>query len=553
MKFGTLALNQAKGAILAHTTRLDKKVLKKGHILDDNDILLLEEHGLKEVTCAQLEYNDIPENEASHLLAISSAENGVKVGTPFAGRCNIYSNYEGLVLINSCSVDSINLVDETLTLGTLHTFEKVEKGQIVATVKVIPFSTPKPVVDECVSIAKKGKPIIEVVPIKKLKISLIQTRLPGTKESILNSTSQVISRRLSALNNYIDQEIRCDHNEKDISISLQNEIEKNIDLIIIASASAIVDRRDIIPQSIIHTGGNIEHFGMPVDPGNLLLLANNGATKIIGLPGCARSIKLNGFDLVLQRLACGINVSSKDIMLMGAGGLLTEITSRPMPRDNIDKETIKISSDKISKTKIKHIGAIILAGGQSRRMGKINKLQENINGKPMVSHTVDTVIEAGIKPIIVVTGYDSSAIKKLLKDKKVTFVHNASYDNGVSTSLKTGIRALPNGIDGVIIILADMPDIKEEVYYELIDKFDPDNGKLIGVPTSKGKRGNPVLWGSKFFPYILEVSGDVGARHLIGEFSDYVYEIECNQSVITDIDTPIALEKIRKGKPQGIK
>ena len=104
------------------------------------------------------------------------------------------------------------------------------------------------------------------------------------------------------------------------------------DALIAFGASAITDRRDVIPAAIEAIGGRIERFGMPVDPGNLLLLAERHGMPIIGAPGCARSPKENGFDWVLQRVLAGVPIHDADIRAMGVGGLLMEIASRPQPR-----------------------------------------------------------------------------------------------------------------------------------------------------------------------------------------------------------------------------
>ncbi len=103
-------------------------------------------------------------------------------------------------------------------------------------------------------------------------------------------------------------------------------------MVLVAGASAILDRRDVIPASVVALGGAIDHFGMPVDPGNLLLMARVGATHVLGLPGCARSPRVNGFDWVLRRLVADLPFDAAVLAGMGVGGLLSEISCRPLPR-----------------------------------------------------------------------------------------------------------------------------------------------------------------------------------------------------------------------------
>jgi molybdenum cofactor cytidylyltransferase len=117
-----------------------------------------------------------------------------------------------------------------------------------------------------------------------------------------------------------------------VAEAVRKAVAAGCTLVMVSGASATVDRRDVVPDGITRAGGRIIHFGMPVDPGNLLLLAQLDEVTVIDLPGCARSPNYNGLDLVLARLAAGLAVTAEDIMDMGVGGLLKEIPTRPLPR-----------------------------------------------------------------------------------------------------------------------------------------------------------------------------------------------------------------------------
>ena len=174
-------------------------------------------------------------------------------------------------------------------------------------------------------------------PYVKKTATLIQTQLTTTKASVLNSTAEVTSDRLKMMDAVLIDEKRCNHSENELSSELYTAFAAKPDIILIAGASAIVDRRDIVPSAIQSVGGEIIHFGMPVDPGNLILLASFKGTPVVGIPGCARSPKLNGFDWVLWRLMAGLEVKGEDIMNMGGGGLLKDIPSRPLPRGRVSR------------------------------------------------------------------------------------------------------------------------------------------------------------------------------------------------------------------------
>jgi molybdenum cofactor cytidylyltransferase len=276
---------------------------------------------------------------------------------------------------------------------------------------------------------------------------------------------------------------------------------------------------------------------MPVDPGNLLLLGEYSGTAVIGLPGCARSPKLNGFDWVLQRVLAKIPVTKKDITAMGCGGLLSEITTRPQPREKMTSEHIPHRPK---------VTALLLAAGQSRRMGTKNKLLQDWNGKPLVKWVADSLGHSYVNQTIVVTGHEADQVRDCLSELDLEFVHNPDFEDGLSTSLIKGLMAVPADSDAVLICLGDMPSITNKQLNTLINAYDPDNAAAICIPTFEGKRGNPVLWNRDFIPEMMAIKGDSGARHLLGIYAGDVYEVPMsNTAILSDIDTPEALQALR--------
>jgi molybdenum cofactor cytidylyltransferase len=272
---------------------------------------------------------------------------------------------------------------------------------------------------------------------------------------------------------------------------------------------------------------------MPVDPGNLLLLGRVGEVPVLGLPGCARSPKVNGFDWVLQRLVAGVPVRREDIMRMGAGGLLAEIPTRPQPR----------GGERPEPPRAPRIAALVLAAGQSRRMGGPNKLLAPVDGVPMVRRSVENVLGAGAGPVIVVLGHQRGEVAAALDGLPVRLVENPEYVEGLSTSLRRGLAALPaDEVDGALVCLGDMPLVRPAEIGKLIAGFNPLEGRAILVPTWRGKRGNPVLFARQFFAEMQSVAGDAGAKHLIGAYPEAVAEVEMgSDGVLQDFDTPDAL------------
>lgn len=550
MKFGNLPLDKAEGAILAHSLALPAApdgtrgpVFKKGRRLSADDVRALAAAGYDAVTAAQLGADDIHEDDAAAILAKAAAGAHLDQGKAFTGRANLFAATRGIAVIDRTRLDQINLLDEAITVATLPPYAVVDEKQMVATVKIIPFAAPRTTVERAAAIADDGGPMIRVAPFRRRDAALIQTTLPGLKASVLDKTVAIVRGRLEALGSRLMGESRCAHDVTALQLAIDDAVRNGANLVLIAGASAITDRRDVVPAAIEASGGRIDHFGMPVDPGNLLLLAHRGEIPMLGLPGCVRSPKFNGFDWVLQRLLADIPVTGKDIMLMGAGGLLNEIPSRPMPREGTEAKDAAVQ-------RVPRIAALVLAAGMSRRMGPTNKLLTAVEGVPMVVRAVDASLSSKASPVIVVTGHEAERVKETLgRKRKVEIVHNPDYAQGLSTSLARGLAAVPAECDGVLICLGDMPRVRAAHLDRLIDAFNPVEGRSICVPTYQGKRGNPVLFARRFFSEMASVSGDVGARHLIGEHGDQVTEVEMGDSgVLLDVDSPEALAALAAAK-----
>ncbi|MGV8996212.1 MAG: NTP transferase domain-containing protein [Parvibaculaceae bacterium] len=529
MIFADMHVSDAEGAILVHSLRAGDFTFKKGRVLSAADIAALAAAQVTQVTAIRLEAGDVPEDEAASALASALAGARTRVAAPFTGRANLFAEADGILLYDPARLDAINLIDEALTLAVLTPYETVSARQMIGTVKVIPFAAPRTALDAAVALAAEDAPLVSVAAFTAHKVGLVATTLSGMKESILNKTRTILDARLATMGSHIAREIRVPHTEADVAAAVSALITEGCSPVFVIGASAITDRRDVVPAGIVASGGTIDHFGMPVDPGNLMLLARNGTTPVLGLPGCARSPALNGFDWVLARLLANVPVTRADIMRMGAGGLLKEISTRPQPREG----------GPLQKPAAPRIGAIVLAAGKSSRMGALNKLTAEVDGHAMVARAVDAAQVSGASPVIVVTGHEADLVRATLKDAPVTFVHNPDFAEGLSTSLRVGASALPEDLDAALVCLGDMPDVSPAHLARLMSAFDPDEGRTICVPTFNGKRGNPVLWGAAYFAELQTVKGDTGAKHLIGLHAEAVCEVAMpDDGPLRDIDTP---------------
>ena len=339
MKFGPVPLSAALGAVLAHSVRLPDGTLRKGVVLGAAEIARLRAVQVESVVVAQLGPGDVNEDVAAQRVAAALMGDGLEAGTAATGRVNFYARADGLLLVDARRIHAANAVHEGLTVATLLPDTVVRAGQMVATIKIIPYAVPAAALDAVVAAARGLPAAMRVSRWQGITVGLVLTRTAGMRASVLAKMRQSVVKRLEPLGAKLTNELVVAHEERSVAAALQDQLNgpDAPRLLLVSAAAATVDRADVVPAAIVRAGGRVLHAGMPVDPGNLLVLGQvshgEGNLPIVGIPTCARSPKLNGFDFVLRRLASGVDVTGADIMAMGVGGLLVEIESRPMPRD----------------------------------------------------------------------------------------------------------------------------------------------------------------------------------------------------------------------------
>lgn len=534
MIFGPVATRQAAGCTLAHSTKLASRTLKKGHVLTQDDCTELLACGFDAIVVAQLEDGDLEEDSAAKRLAMAADAGGLQTDTAFTGRMNLYAEQSGVLVIDRDAVTRANRIDPGITFATLPEYEAVSAGRMVATAKIIPFA----VSEASLAAAEKAlRGAVRIAAYTPRKVGLVATCLPHLKTQTMDKTRRVLEERLRPSGSVIAGEKRVAHEEQAVVQAMQSLVADGADFLILFGASAVVDRKDVLPAALELAGGTVQHLGMPVDPGNLLMLGDLDAIPVLGAPGCARSPKENGFDWVLSRQLAGVPVSAEDITAMGVGGLLMEIGTRPQPRDT--KQTRRMP----------RIAGILLGAGQSSRMGGPNKLLAELDGKPLLRYAAEAAVSARLEEIILVTGHMAEAVSETVSDLDVNVVHNPDFADGMAGSIRAGVNALSEDVDAVIILLGDMPKIDVTVLTALIDQYRAKETHLIVTATADGKRGNPVLWDRRFFDELKTLSGDIGGRHLIADNPGFTAEVEIGAAARLDLDTPEAIRKAGGSPP----
>lgn len=338
MKFGAVPIDAAAGSILAHSMRAASPpyegktyLIPKGSLLSQDHIADLKAVGCRDATVAQLDADDLQEDIAAAQIAAGLVPDadaaGLRLTVAATGRVNIYAQGAGVLQIDVAAVHALNAIDPMITLATLQPLQRVQAGMMVATVKIIAYGVPQAAVAKAVQIANQA---LTVLPPVFATATLIETQIGASLPAAKGR--QVLAARLDRLGLALSERVVVAHETAAIAKAIASA---SGEVIFVLTASATSDSHDTAPQALRQAGGDVIHFGMPVDPGNLLFLGAFGAHPVIGLPGCARSPALNGADWVLERVICGVPLDKASFAAMGVGGLLKEIPSRPKPRAEV--------------------------------------------------------------------------------------------------------------------------------------------------------------------------------------------------------------------------
>ena len=198
------------------------------------------------------------------------------------------------------------------------------------------------------------------------------------------------------------------------------------------------------------------------------------------------------------------------------------------------------------------IAALVLAAGSSTRFAAGNKLLAEVSGRPLIVWTVSAFVEAGISPIIVVTGPEPERVQAALEELPVQLVHNPDHSDGMGGSIAVGIAELSDDNAAVLISPGDMPGISAELIRILIAAFKASGTDRIVRPSlTDGRPAHPVLWPRRFFPWLMQLSGPEGGKTLLRELASEIEQVPWSDpAAALDIDTVEELERYRAAKQE---
>ncbi len=333
MKFGPVHVQTAEGKILGHhiAGEAGRRIFRKGKSITADDITTLLELGRDTVYVAELEPGDVLESDAAVRVAAALAGTGLALTRSIAGRVNIAATRLGILRVDIRQLEQVN-ESLGLAVATLEANKVVRPEQVVASVKVIPYAVP----EEVVHIIEIIGVTLDVDPIPDREVAIILSGARAVQDRVYAAFEGPLRARLDVLNARIMTIAYVPLEDERGEIELADRVKEmaggGAELIILAGETAIMDMDDILPRAVRRVGGVVAEVGVPVDPGNLLMVAYLGDLPILGAPGCARSRKTNVIDWVLPRLLAGEKLDRRDLIQLGHGGLLEDTSQRPMPR-----------------------------------------------------------------------------------------------------------------------------------------------------------------------------------------------------------------------------
>lgn len=523
MKFEERKIADAEGWSLAHSLITGQQKWPKATLLTPEICVKITEQGINKVQVFKLENDDITEDAAAHLAANTVAGSGVNVVIEGRGRANLIANHDG-IFIPGNAIDVINQLDDAFSAASLPAYHVVSKGQLIATIKLIPYGI------------ERRK--IAALDVKNHKASVVafsalHTTLISTGPKITDKSLDALKARIERLGGTVSALMNTSHDIETVADLLKRCQNTETDIIMLLGASAISDKRDVIPAALTQVGGSITKLGLPTDPGNLLMLGTLGDKHVIGLPGCARSPALNGFDWVLERLFAGVGFDHHSLTMMGTGGLLKEMSGRRVPR--IEKKP---------PTNKSNIGALILAAGTASRAQGTSKLLSMFGSQTVIEATLAGILQQSLSEVVIVTGHNAEKLQPCLNGKNITVAHNEHYQNGMGSSLSIGARTMSEKNDYIMICLADMPFVRTETYKALLMAAHKADPGAILVPTFNSKRGHPVVWHQRYFAELAHLSGDTGGKYIMQRSSAAIIEVPVDDpAILIDLDTPEMLDQ----------
>ncbi|OGO76671.1 MAG: molybdopterin-binding protein [Clostridiales bacterium GWB2_37_7] len=322
----TVRVEEAIGMVLAHDLtkivpgEFKGAAYKKGHVIRQEDIQELKSMGKNHINILELPIGMIHENEAAMKIANAAVGSGIFLKGPSEGKVELKAKHRGLLKVDVAALNQINEIEE-LVIATIHTNTLVEEGQSLAAARIIPLVIKEEKILQVEEIGKSyGKGIITVHELRPMKIGLIITGTEVYEGRIKDGFAPVMKEKIKHYGCSLLDIQYCPDDRKIIEDNIYTMIEMGAD-IVLACGGMSVDADDVTPQAIRNASEHVVSYGIPILPGNMLMLAYKGSAAIIGIPGAVMFLKNTSLDILLPRILAGEKLTRKDVTAYCHGGL----------------------------------------------------------------------------------------------------------------------------------------------------------------------------------------------------------------------------------------
>ena len=322
MKAQTVEVRQSTGRILCCTVFRPggRKLLAKGHILNEEDVRLLETEGLRHVWVTELEDGEVGEDEAVSVTAQEAGCGCLEIRLAAGGRANLFAREDCCALVDEDLLRQVNSI-ACVVIATSPNFSFVAAGQRIATVKSLPFAVDKAHLEAVIGILKERGPVLQARPLRNPSVGVLYAD-PANGERARQLFESVLHQRLERFTAAPNFALATVEEEEAVTRSLSHLLRAKPSLILVASTTAPAGPDDVVGRAMTRLGCRLESFLAPVEPGNLLLLAYKDDIPLVSAPCCFRSTKANVLDLVLPPLLARYRISGWEVANLGHGGLL---------------------------------------------------------------------------------------------------------------------------------------------------------------------------------------------------------------------------------------
>lgn len=319
-----VAVEKAVGTVLAHDLtqiipgEYKGPKFKKGHVITEEDIPVMLSMGKKHLYVLEKDDTDVHENDAALRIASKAAGNGIRLTDPAEGKIELIAEINGLLKIDRERLYELVAQDEIM-FASIHDNIVVREGEKLAGTRIIPLFVAEEVMQKAEALLAGG-PIIEIVPLKEMRVGVVTTGSEVYSGLIEDAFGPVLVKKFGALGSKVEKQLFADDDEEMIADCIKQLIDEGMDIIGITGGMS-VDPDDRTPSGIRKAGGEVISYGAPVLPGAMFMLSYIGDVPVVGLPGCVMYSRTSIFDLIVPRLLAGEKVTKADINKLAVGGL----------------------------------------------------------------------------------------------------------------------------------------------------------------------------------------------------------------------------------------